>query len=61
MLNRYDRDGIKIQLGDTLKHYMGKEYKVVFSEDILAFGIVDEYGMFDFMSEWVSDEWEILK
>lgn len=60
-LNRYDKYDTPIRVGDVLLNDNGKEYRVVFSEDILAFGIVDENHMFDFMSEWVSGEWEIIK
>lgn len=60
-LNRYDKYDTPIHVGDVLLNDNGKEYRVVFSEDILAFGIVDESNMFDFMSEWVSGEWEIIK
>lgn len=59
LIDRYDKNGIQIKVGNILLNDNGKHYKVTFSEDIIAVGIVDEYGMFDFMSEWVADEWEV--
>lgn len=60
LINRCDKFGNYLRVGDTLINSIGKVYKVVFAEDILAFGIVDEYGLFEFMSEWVADEWEVI-
>lgn len=60
MINRYDKNNRQIQLGDTLINSYGKRFRVVFAEDILAFGIEDlENGFFDFMTEWCPGEWEI--
>lgn len=60
MIDRLDMNGNLIKVGDKLfNHSNGKTYRVVFSGDILAFGITDDNGMFDFMSDWVAGEWEI--
>ena len=60
MINRYDKNNRKIELGDTLVNSFGKQYKVVFAEDILAFGIEDlEDGFFELMVDWIPEEWEI--
>lgn len=61
MINRFDKNGKKIFKDDILLNLSnGKEYRVIFSEDILAYGIIDSTGFFDFMSDWVADEWEVI-
>lgn len=60
-IDRYDAKGDQIRLGDTLLCRNGRKYKVVFADDILAFGLENEYGEFEFMSEWISDSWEIVR
>lgn len=57
---RLDKNNRLIELGDTLRHEYGSICKVVFNTEILAIGLVDENGEFDFMSEWVAQEWEII-
>lgn len=60
MIDRLDKNGDLIKVGDLLYNSAnGKSYRVVFSKDILAYGIIDESGMFDFMSDWLEYEWEI--
>jgi hypothetical protein len=60
MIDRLDKNGDLIKVGDLLYNSAnGKTYRVVFSNDILAYGIIDESGMFDFMSDWLEYEWEI--
>ena len=60
MINRFDKYGKRIKVGDTLKHFGGSICSVVFNPELIAIGIVDEDGEFDFMSEWVAEEWEII-
>lgn len=61
LLDRQDKNGNYINLGDLLFNSRNfGTYEVVFADDILAFGIVDRDGNFDFMSEWIEDEWEII-
>ena len=60
-LDRFDKNGNRIKLGNILKNvYTKDEYEVVFMEDILAFGLMDKYEEFSYMSEWVPGEWEVL-
>lgn len=62
MIDRLDANGELIKLGDVLfNRANGNFYNVVFSNDILAFGITDDNEMFDFMSDWVADEWIVVK
>ncbi len=62
MIDRVDMNGELIILGDRLfNRANGNIYTVVFSKDILAFGIIDDDNMFEFMSDWVADEWVVIK
>ena len=62
MIDRVDTNGELIVLGDRLfNRANGNIYTVVFSNDILAFGITDDDNMFEFMSDWVADEWVVIK
>jgi hypothetical protein len=62
MIDRLDANGELIKLDDVLYNSAnGKFYNVIFSNDILAYGIIDDDRMFDFMSDWVADEWIIIK
>lgn len=61
MINRLDKNGKLITVDDVIFNSSnGKHYTVVFSNDILAFGIMDDTGFFDFMTDWVADEWEVV-
>lgn len=60
-VHRKDKNGNHIHEGDKLLHSSGEEYKVVFAEDILAFVLFAKNGDYDYMSEWVAGDWEIIK
>lgn len=61
MIDRLDMNGKVILVDDILlNRSSGKEYRVVFSKDILAYGIVDSTGFFGFMSDWIADDWEVI-
>lgn len=60
-IDRFDRNGERLKLGQIIKNvYTQEEYEIVFSEDILAFGMEDKYGQFEFLSEWVPHDWEVI-
>lgn len=43
-INRKDKNGSPIYEGDCIKCINGKVYRVVWKEDMLAYGIEDENG-----------------
>ena len=59
---RFDKNNRRIHVGDYITHvYSGKVYKVTYAEDICAFVIIDcENDDYEFMSEWIDEEWEVL-
>ena len=60
-INRFDKYSNRLKLGNIIRNtYTGEEFKVVFAEDILAFGIEDRNGHFEFMTEWVETDWEVV-
>lgn len=61
-INRFDKNGKQLQIGDLVYNSYNHEiYKVIYSDDICAFGLENIYGEFDFMSEWVNEEWEVIE
>ena len=59
---RFDKNKELLKIGDEIKNLQtGEVYTVVFSWDILAFGIIDENEEFEFMSEWTEQDWEKVK
>lgn len=60
-IDRFDVNGKRLKLGNIVRNtYTQEEFTVVFAEDILAFGIEDKRGHFEFMVEWVDSEWEVV-
>lgn len=58
LIDRYDKHGVQLQVGDKIASVYNSEiFEVVFAEDILAFGIEDENGHFEFLTEWVPADW----
>ena len=61
MINRYDKNGVQLSIDDIVMNiHTGECYHVVFAQDILAFGLENTHGEFEFMSEWVRNDWEVL-
>lgn len=60
MIDRFDKNGVRLELGDVVIHDCGDIYTVVFADDILAYGLRGADGHFEFMSEWVAQEWEVM-
>ncbi len=59
LIDRYDKNGKQIRLGDYLLYKDKYPYKVVYDEYLLAFGVVDADSEFEFMSDWVKEDWTI--
>ena len=52
MINRYDKNGVQLSIDDIVMNvHTGECYHVVFAQDILAFGLENTHGEFEFMSE----------
>lgn len=60
-INRFDKYSNRLKLGNIVRNtYTQEEFTVVFAEDILAFGLEDRNGHFEFMAEWVETDWEVV-
>lgn len=58
-INRKDKNGTLIFEGDYLR-CNGHIYRVVWRDDILAYGIEDENGEWNFFDEYLSQDWEVI-
>lgn len=60
---RMDRNDELLKVGDEVRNLNnGQIYTVVFCYETLTFGLLTEdEEEFEVMSEWVRDEWEIIK
>lgn len=57
-IDRCDKHGEQLKVGDKIASvYNAEIFEVVFATDILAFGIEDKNGHFEFMTEWVESDW----
>lgn len=59
LIDRYDKNGKQIRLGDYLLYKGEYPYKVVYDDYLLAIGVVDADSEFEFMSDWVKEDWTI--
>lgn len=59
LIDRYDKNGKQIALGDYLLYKGEYPYKVVYDDYLLAIGVVDADSEFEFMSDWVKEDWTI--
>lgn len=58
-IERYDKNGIQLRIGDYLLRKDGVIFKVVFNPTLLAYGIVDKYSQFYFLDNWNKKDWEV--
>ena len=56
LIDRYDKNGKQIALGDYLLYKGEYPYKVVYDDYLLAIGVVDADSEFEFMSDWVKED-----
>lgn len=58
-LDRYDKNGNQISVGDYLLRYDGEIFKVDFNLINLSIGIKDKDSNYFLMEDWVKEDWEI--
>lgn len=61
LIDRYDKNGKQIALGDYLLYKGQYPYKVDFDNYLLAYGVVDlstSTNEFEMIFDWVEEDWE---
>lgn len=58
-IDRYDKNGNQIALGDYLLRSDGEIFKVDFDYSTLAVSIKDKDSNYFLMDNWVKEDWEI--
>lgn len=59
LIDRYDKNGNQISVGDYLLRYDGEIFKVDFNPINLSIGIKDKDSNYFLMEDWVKEDWEI--
>lgn len=59
LIDRFDKDGTQVKLGDYLLYKNGEPFKVIYNDNFLSVGIVDKDENFSFMSDWVKEDWTV--
>jgi hypothetical protein len=59
LIDRYDKNGNQISVGDYLLRYDGEIFKVDFNPINLAVGIKDKDSNYFLMEDWIKEDWEI--
>ena len=61
LIDRYDKNGKQIALGDYLLYKGQYPYKVDFDNYLLGYGVVDcstSTNEFEMIFDWVEEDWE---
>lgn len=59
LIDRYDKNGNQISVGDYLLRNDGEIFKVDFNSANLSIGIKDKDSNYFLMEDWVKEDWEI--
>lgn len=59
LIDRYDKNGNQISVGDYLLRYDGEIFKVDYNPSNLSIGIKDKDSNYFLMENWVKEDWEI--
>lgn len=59
LIDRYDKNGKQIGVGDYLLRYDGEIFKVDYDPNNLMIGIKDKDSVYYSMADWVKEDWEI--
>ena len=59
LIDRYDKNGNQISVGDYLLRYDGRIFKVDYNPFNLSIGIKDEDENYSLMENWIKEDWEI--
>lgn len=59
LIDRYDKNGKQIGVGDYLLRYDGEIFKVDYDPDNLMIGVKDKDSVYYSMANWIKEDWEI--
>lgn len=59
LIDRFDKNGNQISVGDYLLRYDGEIFKVDLNPSNLSIGIKDKDENYFSMENWVKEDWEI--
>lgn len=59
LIDRYDKNGKQIGVGDYLLRYDGEIFKVDYDPNNLMIGIKDKDSVYYSMADWIKEDWEI--
>lgn len=59
LINRYDKNGIQIKLGDYLLRNDGEIFKVDLDLNTFTIGIKDKDSNYFSILDWVKEDWEV--
>jgi hypothetical protein len=59
LIDRYDKNGKQIGVGDYLLRYDGEIFKVDYDPNNLMIGVKDKDSIYFSMADWVKEDWEI--
>jgi hypothetical protein len=59
LIDRYDKNGKQIGVGDYLLRYDGEIFKVDYDPNNLMIGIKDKDSVYFSMADWIKEDWEI--
>jgi hypothetical protein len=59
LIDRYDKNGKQIGVGDYLLRYDGEIFKVDYDPTNLMIGVKDKDSVYFSMADWIKEDWEI--
>jgi hypothetical protein len=59
LIDRYDKNGKQIGVGDYLLRYDGEIFKVDYDPNNLTIGVKDKDSIYFSMADWIKEDWEI--
>ena len=59
LIDRYDKNGKQIGVGDYLLRYDGEIFKVDYDPNNLMIGVKDKDSVYFSMADWDKEDWEI--
>jgi hypothetical protein len=59
LIDRYDKNGKQIGVGDYLLRYDGEIFKVDYNPESLMISVKDKDSVYFSMADWIKEDWEL--